>query len=134
MKPIYQTRFAGPDAPVAEQGNCFAACLASILECSLEEVDVLFDESGSEYWLDVFQKRLSDRGFPYKMLMMAPTNWTVHHLRGVPYIAGGPSPRGDWLHSCVYLNGELLHDPVRDGGGLVNGEVRDIVVLVWMGT
>ncbi|KKL84801.1 hypothetical protein LCGC14_1961060, partial [marine sediment metagenome] len=46
MKPIYQTRFAGPDAPVAEQGNCFAACLASILECSLEEVDVLFDESG----------------------------------------------------------------------------------------
>jgi hypothetical protein len=38
MKPIYQTRFGGSEAPGEEQGNCFAACLASVFECALEDV------------------------------------------------------------------------------------------------
>lgn len=41
MIEVEQTRFGGPNEPIGEAGNCFAACLASVLEvsiCSLPEV------------------------------------------------------------------------------------------------
>ncbi|MCH6575571.1 MAG: hypothetical protein IH795_10285, partial [Bacteroidetes bacterium] len=36
--PVNQTKFGGSDAPIEEQGDCFRACLASILELALDEV------------------------------------------------------------------------------------------------
>ncbi len=41
MTPVYQTRSGAPD------GNCFAACVASILERKIEEVDVDVKDCGS---------------------------------------------------------------------------------------
>lgn len=49
MKPVYQTRFGGSDAPPEEQGNCIAACLASIFEVSIESVPDLHESN----WWDV---------------------------------------------------------------------------------
>jgi hypothetical protein len=36
-------------------------------------------------------------------------------------IANGPGPRG-FRHAVVYLNGELVHDPHPEGGGLLKVE------------
>ncbi len=131
---IEQTRFGGPRAPIAERGNCFAACLASILGCELGEVDVPFDD-GEEYWLDAFQRRLVAAKLPYRLLMLKPTDELLgFYLRDALYIAGGPSPRGDYLHSCVHREGALIHDPFPGGAGLKGGQVDDIVVLIWIGS
>lgn len=43
---VHQTRRGGPDLPPEERGNCFAACLATILEIPMEEVEhhVAYDD------------------------------------------------------------------------------------------
>jgi len=42
-----QTRFGGPDAPPEERGNCFVSCIATIFECTIEEVpDVCAADDG----------------------------------------------------------------------------------------
>lgn len=47
MIPVEQTRFGGPDHPAEERGNCFVACLASVLELPLSDLpDVAADDSG----------------------------------------------------------------------------------------
>lgn len=61
MKPVYQTRFGGLKAPFEERGNCFQACVASILEIPLEEA---FDcrTWEDETWFDKFNDWLSKYG------------------------------------------------------------------------
>ncbi len=126
MHPVFQTRFGGPEKPDAEQGNCFAACLASILERPIEDVDVPFD--GKAVWLPAFQNRLNALGLNLTIVLLPPELWKS--LGGAYYIAAGKSPRGDWLHAVVYRNNKLAHDPVKDGRGLA-GPVEDLTVLVW---
>jgi hypothetical protein len=131
---IEQTRFGGPAAPIEERGNCFAACLASILGCPLEDVDAPFDEEDkATYWLDAFQQRLIMAGLPYRLLILKATGDVLRFLGDALYIAGGPSPRGAYLHSCVYREGALLHDPFPGGSGFKDQVVKDIVVLIWIG-
>lgn len=133
---IEQTRFGGPTAPTEERGNCFAACLASILGCELDVVDAPFDEEDkAAYWLDAFQQRVILAGLPYRLLILKATGDVLRFLGDTLYIAGGPSPRGDYRHSCVYRGGELVHDPYPSGEvGFKDQQVVDIVVLVWIGS
>jgi len=55
--PVYQTRFGGFDSPVEEQGNCFQACVASILEIPLEDAfDAIKYPDGK--WFNEFNRWL----------------------------------------------------------------------------
>ena len=61
MKKIYQTCFGGKDAPLEQQGNCFQACVATVLQMPLEEA---FDarQGTDDEWFDEFIKWLEQYG------------------------------------------------------------------------
>lgn len=122
MKPIDQTRFSPTEKPL---GNCFSACVASILEVSLQEV------------LDDGQIADSDCGWLAWKLWLNKSGYGLIHLRNDPpswffpiegyAIMSGKSPRGDFLHSVVALDGEMVHDPHPSRAGLEG--IEDWVVL-----
>lgn len=117
MKPVTQTLFGDM------KGNCFAACIASLLELELATVPNFCVDHHSRWW-DVLNDWLEPRGFVAIMLEGAE----MQHYRSAYVIASGPSPREGVSHSVLYRNGELVHDPHPSRAGLL--EVRDVIVLV----
>ena len=108
MKPVFQDKFGKPD------GNCFAACVASILE-----LDYIPDINGNDdRWWFAVNEFLQPFGLFY-------LEFKVNHPDGeltldmIPgfVILVGPGPRGI-NHAVVGLNGKIIHDPHPDGGGI----------------
>lgn len=128
MIPQTQTKFG-------EGGDCFAACIASILEYSIRDVPN-FAVPYATNWLFQAQCWLAERGkglasirFPSREFLLRSieaNNFTSGH-----YIISGPSPRGPWLHSCVGCGGEIVHDPhpSRDGFDQSDWEKIEIEVV-----
>ena len=138
MKRVYQTRFGGPKHPVEEQGDCFAACVASLLELSLSEVDKYLDGLATPGavktgWWQAFVTWCGERDLVplYYALSDAHSNFTPDQYAygepGLRYIACGLSPRG-LEHAVVYRDGKLDHDPHPDGGGILS--MNAYVILV----
>lgn len=104
MQPVVQTR-TGAD------GNCFAACLASILEIPLKQVPEFTEDD----WLEEANEFLAKHGLHYQRVPMYSRPSGYSTIEGI-------SPRGG-LHACVALDGELVWDPhpieMDDGQGLV---------------
>lgn len=129
MIPVDQTCFRGPDAAEGEApGNCFAACIASLLECSLDEVPqptAEDREDWADYWTRVAEF-LRLRGF-HMVDGKAKAFWSTESALDTPFsgywIASGPSPRGPWNHSIVVRGADMAHDPhpSRAGLALENG-------------
>lgn len=119
MIPVMQTRH-GPKV-----GNCFSACVASILECPLEDVDL---SATTEDWWLAFNELLKSKGL-FFVDFPVMTNGHVPEIPLEVYvIVTGPSPRHDCLHSVVGRRGpdpepgrawiEYVHDPHPDGAGV----------------
>lgn len=127
---VTQTRFGNdPRAP----GNCFAACIASLLELPLEAVpdELPFIEARVQAgtfngimgqkgaWADYYQALtdwLGDR-FGMGMIELEPGEGSGL-WRDAVCILGGKSPRG-LPHAVVGRGREILHDPHPDRTGLV---------------
>ena len=108
MIKVYQTKFG-------MEGNCFNACLASILEVSIDKFPDFKDEGT---WYSSYQKWL--RMYHLDFVMVA--DWSKEQtsfLAHVFAIVGGTSPR-ELAHAVVYYKNELIHDPHPDGGGVKN--------------
>jgi len=132
MKPVMQTIID------RNQGNCWSACIASLLELPIEEVPpfVKLDRNG---FLELAQEWLGKRGLFILRIRMPRAYLTGDDMRwhGIPEalcIATGKSPRGDYGHSVVgrivdAYNFELLHDPHPDGTG-IEGFPRCVEFLV----
>lgn len=107
MQPIEQTRFT-PE----EGGNCYAACIASILECSLDEVPQLNGDEGlTEEGYSAYRDRLYDwlrqRNLD-PLYFEAGREWVP---RGYAVLAVR-SPRFPELeHAVVARDGEVIWDP-----------------------
>ena len=112
MKPVKQTRYL-------ENGNCMAACLASLLEVPIEAVD--FDMQESQDWVTDCHRVLE----PYGLFLFELAKDQTPHLLpdGTFLICTGPSPRGPFLHAVIgsiWREGELSyrvkweHDPAPD--------------------
>jgi hypothetical protein len=98
MKPVEQTYLTYPD------GNCFAACVASVLELPLEAVP---DFKG-EGWLDRWQEWLAKHNLTFVNFHIDPAD----EWRPPGYsLLAADSPRGAWLHSVVCHNGTIVFDP-----------------------
>jgi hypothetical protein len=110
VKPVDQTLF-GEGA-----GNCFAACVASILGMPLVSVPNFCVEHGDDDWYGHFSKWLNDRGLAPLTMVNADEHATAAHLcwarqfaADVHWIASGDTARGK--HAVVYVGGRLAHDP-----------------------
>lgn len=100
MKRVVQTR-------TGEDGNCFAACLASIFHIPLRSIP----DFGDDDFIGDVNDFLSKHGMSYRRVPMyqKPSGWST--IEGI-------SPRGG-LHACVAKDGELIWDPhpIEDGTG-----------------
>ena len=125
MKPIDQTTFGHPG------GNCFSACVASIMELSLEQVPY-FMAAPEDRWYARFEAWLERRGLYPLMLPIpdGPRGWAPSGY----HILSGNSPRKpedpEALHSVVGYHGRILHDPHPSRAGLLSW--IDTIVLVPM--
>jgi hypothetical protein len=118
MKPVDQTTFGFPG------GNCFSACVASLLELSIDDVPYLMDD---DEWYLHFRRWLAPRGF-YPLCFVLDGGWTPDGL----HILSGKSPRDPdnqkALHSVVARGSEIAHDPHPSRAGLLRRD--DVVVLI----
>jgi hypothetical protein len=112
MSPVNQTRLYSVDG--IGNGDCFAACLASLLDLPLWMVppfDQMFGRSDWRGRIDEWLLRMFD-------LTMLRTEGHQHLLLPEFYIANGPAARGVH-HSTIYREGEMVHDPHPAKSGLI---------------
>jgi hypothetical protein len=115
MKPVDQTTFGVPG------GNCFSACVASLLELPIEEVPHF---GSDDTWWATFQAWLKPRGL-YAVLFKVDSD--EQRPPGF-HVVSGRSPRHDALHAVVGKGAEIAHDPHPSRDGLVS--IEDVVLLV----
>ena len=124
MKPVDQTTFGFPG------GNCFSACVASLLELPIDEVpyfmgDSLEDDGGA--WFERFLAWLKPRNL-YAVCFKLGDSWRPAGL----HILSGKSPRElantRALHSVVALGDEVLPDPHPSRAGVLSRD--DTVILI----
>jgi hypothetical protein len=122
--PVFQTVFD------PTHGDCFSACLASILEIPLKWVptfcvdypDTWFDELNE--WLKYFGLRCLGS---YDVACWDKETW--NSIAGMYGIGGGLSPRyKNTMHAVVCQGDKIVHDPHPDNTGLKGGLV-DIMIL-----
>lgn len=115
MKPVTQTEFG-------KRGNCWLACIASVLDVPLESVPDVTDL----YEANERGEGKSARAI-VKHWLMSEHGLYLYHLHAglVPlvrprgyHIMSGKGPRG-YLHACVGHEGVIVHDPHPDRSGLV---------------
>lgn len=101
MKPVEQTRLTWPD------GNCFAACIASIFEVSLEDV---MDYMGDD-WHEKWNEWLAQYNITLIHWEIPEGQQETCYKPPCYYLLGADSPRGDWIHSVVAKGDEIMWDP-----------------------
>ncbi len=144
MIPVTQTKVVVRNSlnKIIVHGNCYAACIASLLEIPITEVpniETLFDIEG-QFFQDVMTTFLSHKGFElisddrFKVFHdenYEPTNKTrselLKDLKDQYYLVSGMSNR-DVLHLVIYQNGKMVHDPHPTREGIL--KIRDFQVLV----
>jgi hypothetical protein len=132
VKPVRQTKRGGPNVRPEERGDCWDACLASILEVPVADAHVT--HAVNDWWAES-QRVLAQHG--YEALPIHPTcHPSGYWIAGVPsknlgsYDDGSPV-----MHVIVMRGGEVAHDPslgdrYAAGMGLEDVEVADGFVLV----
>jgi len=131
MKPVYQDKFGH------DYGNCYQACIASILEISLDEAPEVMQPRNDGYadneWLFRLNGWLAPRGYMAILLPSGEDESNNYYFGPILTIASGLSPRvfGDkpTLHAVIWQNGKCIHDPHPDGTGL-DGKPKDFTVFV----
>ena len=112
MIKVNQTKF-GP-----EEGNCFQACLASLLEIPIEEIPV--PEEDEDQWgvLGLWLKE--NHGVQFIIIQGRQTE----AFRPLGYhLIGGMSPRYPEMgHIVVGHRGTMIHDPHPKGTGVTGPE------------
>lgn len=114
MIPVKQTIFDSIN------GNCFGACLASLLEIPLDDVPNFGAPGEKEYTTKNLNEFLQQHGYFHvsvgiKSILNRPDAALIKHYRGY-YIMIGHSHRGDWNHAIIYRGSKLVFDPMPDVG------------------
>lgn len=154
MIPVTQTKVVVKNSKdeMIIRGNCYAACIASILEKTIDEipnVETLFHIEGS-YWAIVMHTYLSSIGWEicaddmFKRFhpndpTVTPSGFSFRGLTDVPkgdkrefipsyyeykdrYYLVSGKSSRGISHMCIYQNGKLIHDPHPTREGLLTLE------------
>ena len=129
MKRVKQTKFG----PV--EGNCFAACIASLLEVSIEEVNI---DLASDKWFESLQAYLRPKNLYFlEVRLDVAKSYPLYAMDGIYCVFSGKSPRKfdghDGTNHAVVgrINSEpdqlvifsMVHDPHPDNTFLVDGSL-----------
>lgn len=109
MKPVYQTTFGYPN------GNCFQAALASILELPLEKVPHFMLDLTNDWFMEL-RNWLGQFGLD--AICVRGESEAFLPSKGY-YIMGGRRPGRTYLHAVVACNGQVVHDPLPEGQGVL---------------
>ena len=93
-----------------DDGDCFRACVASILELPVEDVPNFsgIAQNDEEFW-DLNNTWAATKGFKYVTIYLEKQNWSI--ISGILCIASAKSPRReDQTHAVVWHDG-IIHDP-----------------------
>lgn len=120
MIPIKQTILSSVDGNI--RGNCFRACLASMLEIPNIDDIPAFEQMSNETWFQVFYKWLVSVGYQFHGTGH-PDGKKEFEYEGIDgyYMAVGKSPR-EYVkagHGVVYKQGKLVHDPHPNNEGIL---------------
>jgi len=119
MIPIDQTIFG-------KTGNCFPACVASILQLKLSEVPDWCTTEGDNWFL-AFRKWCQETRGLYPVMLLLDEKTSVKDLFPGFTLIGGNGPRG-LKHEVIYLHGKLFHDPHPSRAGLET--IEDMILFV----
>ncbi len=110
MIPVYQTRTVVNDG----SGNCFNACVASILELPLRDVAQVLPTFKGNYWGE-WERWANERGvqITYWPLGEAPPKGfaIATGYGGRVYPDDHEKAGEEILHAAVVFNGKVIHDP-----------------------
>ena len=130
MKPVFQTRYGGSDAPLAEQGNCFQACVASIFELPLEEAFDLRPYPADE-WFDAFNKWLVKYNLACTFIPSTekePLACTVPIGYHIFEVLSKTLSNTDDRHAIVICDNVVVHNPNAKSQGL--GEAKGFYLFL----
>lgn len=124
IKPVDQTRF-GLD------GNCLSACIASILNCPLELVDM--SAALDANWQRTINVKLRELGFCLATIPWSQSLLSV--LSGI-HIRHGLTKRcadsSEFVtHAVIYYGEHLVHDPHPDKSGLTSWSWVSVLAPLW---
>lgn len=108
MKPVLQTIFG------RDNGNCFNACLASVLEIELSSIPYFMHDDN---WIEKYNQWLIENFGVYVLDVSTETPETT--LKGYHLIVGY-NEISDCYHSQVGFNGKVVHDPLGEIHNLKN--------------
>ncbi len=112
MKKLIQTRLHNPPEQL---GNCYATVIACTLGLKSSEDAIQIQEHyKNKNWRETLDKWLIERGYKREKL-------NGHLFDDKYYFVTGKSERG--AHICIYLNGELYHDPHPNQTGLLTEKI-----------
>lgn len=123
MKPVDQTTFGFPG------GNCFSACIASILEIPLEDVPYFMgDTLDDDQWFERLSEWLRPWGLYAVCFKLSDDGWVPEGI----HVLSGQSPRKPdepmSFHSVVAQGTKILHDPHGTRAGLLSR--YDVLILL----
>ena len=128
MIPVDQTKLG------FGSGNCGAACIASILEISIEDIPNFHGDDPKDadtYWSNIC-KWCENKPFMLVSFYIPNEYDAKEILKDCWCIASGLSPRRteEWhRHAVVWRNGEIVHDPHPSRLGLREIDMYD--VFIW---
>ena len=118
MKPILQTKFG-------KEGNCLCACLASILETTIERIP----NPEHDYWQDEINDWLLDN---YNMYLLTANIGKDPYLPIAfrnSYIIGCGKSINNLMHAVICKDGKIIHDPLP-GSGVTYEKIEEFDLLV----
>lgn len=119
MRPVAQTTFGTmKDGDEREAGNCFSACIASILELPVEAVPNFCQHKD---WFSRCNQWLNERGYCYLEFGLGTEVQEWSSFTGYCVLVGD-SPRG-CKHAVVGHRAQMIHDPHPSGEGLLSIEL-----------
>lgn len=137
MNLIKQTKLHNPPT---QNGNCMAAVIASITGIPIEEVIAIEDDKiyTNNTWDISLFCWLKKRGWMWRKA------WEFHSayhggewpleldesmVKDRPYMVIGKTQRfnGEVSHVCIFMNGEMIHDPHPDNTGLIRYEGFEVI-------
>lgn len=124
MKPVFQDRFGYP------MGNCWEACLASLLEVPLEVIPDGRTEGGSRgSWQEMNQWLIENFHVSLCCIYHDGLCWPVGP-RDQHYMLGGTT-EGGIAHAVVAKGGRVVHNPnPKPGSDLVSVSMVEFIVPV----